>query len=172
MDHTLNVTFVTRNVLNVSVAPSIVKFVLKEELLKSQTVLVNKDSLMSTVIAYLVITDVTIVKTLKDTVAHVKITELKLQPVSVQKELMKLTDNLSVQFVVNFVKLVLKMPTTVLNVLKVMLTHQIVTLLHKILLPSMLVISQLDLSELSLVLTVVLLAHKMLLIVKFVDQTE
>jgi hypothetical protein len=100
----LNVSPVLKNVSLVSLTLSPVPFVLLIELHKLQIAHVYQDTSKSSVLVNLVIGDVSNVSTVLETVNHVKITELKLQPVSVQKVLSKSMDNLSVQLVTLFVK--------------------------------------------------------------------
>jgi hypothetical protein len=78
-----------------------------------QTVHVPKNMLKSITNVYLVIIIVTIVKTLKDIVLNVSDLELKLQPVSVQKVLMKSKELQNVHSVILSVKNVLKVQLTV-----------------------------------------------------------
>jgi hypothetical protein len=78
-----------------------------------QTVHVPKNMLKSITNVYLVIGIVIFVKTLKDIVQSVLLTELNNQPVSVQKELMKSKELQNVHIVMLSVKNVFKTQPTV-----------------------------------------------------------
>lgn len=113
MVSTLNVSLVLINVFLVSITLSTVPFVLLIEFKMLQVAHVNQVTLKSSDIVNLVIGDVTNVLTLKETVHHVKKTELMLQLVIAQKVLSKLLDKLFAQLVILFVKNVLNLLPTV-----------------------------------------------------------
>lgn len=109
----LNVSNVPLNVNHVSLTPSTVPSVTNPELKMLQIAHVHQDLLKSSDNVNLVIGDVTLVKPLQEIVPHVKLTELKNQPVCAQKELMKSSDKPNVQLVTKSVSNVSILPPTV-----------------------------------------------------------
>ena len=100
------------NVLNVQIVLIVINVLLPDN--KSfQTVHVLKELLKSSLNVYLVIGIVIFVKTLKDIVQSVLLTELNNQPVSVQKELMKSKELQNVHIVTLSVKNVFQIQPTV-----------------------------------------------------------
>jgi hypothetical protein len=100
------------NVLNVQIVLIVINVLLPDNKL-FQTVHVLKELLKSSLNVYLVIGIVIFVKTLKDIVQSVLLTELNNQPVSVQKELMKSKELQNVHIVMLSVKNVFKTQPTV-----------------------------------------------------------
>jgi hypothetical protein len=108
----MNVSNVMLNVLNVQIVLIVINVLLPDNKL-FQTVHVLKELLKSSLNVYLVIGIVIFVKTLKDIVQSVLLTELNNQPVSVQKELMKSKELQNVHIVMLSVKNVFKTQPTV-----------------------------------------------------------